>query len=568
MADQTTRTGSDMSEHRLSREGSDTSLNASANTGNGSGVASPRSSTDSRSSRNQNQLRVSHMSPANHQHRQSLSETLRGPPGSPRNRRQPSLTQSAIQSLIDNPPPPKNVDPAFIGRDWREISIGELVSPEDLRFVEMDTGIEEATNLLIDSGSPVLLIRESPENSSVIATFDYSDLNSYLLLAAGLTVPQEGHRASYDEIAKKARDGEKIPLKDVKGLGMEKEPLVKLPASANLMTAVETFGGGIHRVVVTSGSSEQEVVGIFSQFRLVKFLWENGRSFPAIEQLYPQALNNLRIGSHNVISINGDKPLSEALQVMNTEGVSSLVVVDNHLNVIGNISTTDVKLLTRSSSLPLLHNTCTHFISVILSTRGLIEGKDSFPVFHVNPTSTLAHTVAKLVATKSHRLWVTDPLSPSSSGPPTPSHSNVHIPLASSAAPATSGSNPALSPPPSPLPLPTSPSAQPPNHATPYLPTLPQSYSSSNPFPPASSTGINPALTTSIPASSLPGARLSGRLVGVVSLTDILNLHARATGLSPADPAESRRRRRSSSSSMSVQRSGEIGRELFSRGGV
>lgn len=104
---------------------------------------------------------------------------------------------------------------------------------------------------------------------------------------------------------------------------------------------------------------------------------------------------------------------------MNNEGVSSIVVVDNHLNVIGNISTTDVKvctpmslatlfltwlqLLTRSSSLPLLQNTCTHFISVILSTRGLLEGKDSFPVFHVNPASTLAHTVAKIVATKSHR---------------------------------------------------------------------------------------------------------------------------------------------------------------------
>lgn len=40
---------------------------------------------------------------------------------------------------------------------------------------------------------------------------------------------------------------------------------------------------------------------------------------------------------------------------------------------------------------------------MILSTRGLIEGKDSFPVFHVNPGSTLAHTVAKIVATKSHR---------------------------------------------------------------------------------------------------------------------------------------------------------------------
>ena len=222
---------------------------------------------------------------------------------------------------------------------------------------------------------------------------------------------------------------------------------------------------------------------------------------------------------------------------------------------------------------------------MILSTRGLIEGKDSFPVFHVNPTSTLAHTVAKLVATRSHRyaetscsqrwreanyarLWVTDPLSPSSSGPPTPSHSSAHIPLAASTSSATTGSNTALSPPPSPLPTPISLPTQSPDPSTPHLPAPPQPYGSAVPFPPVASSGVTPPLASSIPASSLPGARLSGRLVGVVSLTDILNLHARASGLSPADPAESRRRRRSSSSSMSVRRSGEIGRELFSRGGV
>lgn len=91
-------------------------------------------------------LRLSQGS-SNHQHRHSLSETLRAAPGSPRSRRQPSLNQSAIQSLIDNPPAPNHANPAFVGRDWREISIGELVSPEDLKFVEIDTGIEEATNV-------------------------------------------------------------------------------------------------------------------------------------------------------------------------------------------------------------------------------------------------------------------------------------------------------------------------------------------------------------------------------------------------------------------------------------
>lgn len=156
---------------------------------------------------------------------------------------------------------------------------------------------------LIDSGAPVLLIRETPQDNSAVSTFDYADLNSYLLLAAGLTVPDQEYRASYEELAKKAREGVKIPLKDVKCLGADKEPLIKLPASANVLKAVEVFGGGVHRVVVTKESNDQEVVGIFSQFRLVKFLWENGRSFPVIEQLYPQALRDLRIGSHDVISI-------------------------------------------------------------------------------------------------------------------------------------------------------------------------------------------------------------------------------------------------------------------------
>jgi CBS domain-containing protein len=443
-------------------------------------------------------------------------------------------------------------DPAFSGRDWRQISIGELVSSNDLKFAEVDTGIEEATNLLIDSGAAVLLIRETPQDTSVVGTFDYSDLNAYLMLVVGLSYPHEEQAISFRELAQKAREGSKILLKDVKDLGV-KEPLTALPVSASLMMAVETFGSGVHRIMVVKERS-MEVVGIVSQSRLIKFLWENGRSLPILDQLYPLHLKDLRIGSQQVISINGDKPLFHALQLMNEEGVSSVAVVDHHFNVIGNISTVDVKLLTKSSSLPLLQNTCIHFISVILSTRGMNEGKDSFPVFYVNPNSTLAHTVAKLVATNSHRLWVTDPQSPSSSGPPTPSHSSIHIPIGPPSI--------AVPQPPQPSPLPYSsshshpiPPSYPYSHGYPSPPSLPQS--------PTSISTLTSTITSSISASSLPGTRLSGRLVSVVSLTDILNLYARASGLSPADPAESRsRRRRSSSSSLGVRKSGDIGREI------
>ena len=204
-------------------------------------------------------------------------------------------------------------------------------------------------------------------------------------------------------------------------------------------------------------------------------------------------------------------------------------VVDNGHNVIGNISTVDVKLLTKSSSLPLLRNTCIHFISVILSTRGMYEGKDSFPVFYVTPMSTLAHTVAKLVATKSHRMWITDPVSPLSSGPPTPSsHPATLVPMSSHSSSLSAGSGQ--------------------SHLVPPLFTSGDAHRFSEASPNAPS--ITPA-GPSVSASSLPGARISGRLVGVVSLTDVLILFAKASGLSVMDPIDIRKgRRRSSSSSV------------------
>lgn len=107
--------------------------------------------------------------------------------------------------------------------------------------------------------------------------------------------------------------------------------------------AIETFGGGVHRIVVVKEGTNH-VLGVLSQTRLVNFLWENGRSFPVIDQLYPVEIRNLGIGNQLPISINGDRPLKEALCLMNNEGISSLAVVDNLWNVVGNISNTDVKV--------------------------------------------------------------------------------------------------------------------------------------------------------------------------------------------------------------------------------
>lgn len=208
---------------------------------------------------------------------------------------------------------------------------------------------------------------------------------------------------------------------------------------------------------------------------------------------------------------SSDAPLSDALTLMNDEGLTSIAVVDNGHNVVGNISSKDVRHLTSASQAPLLNGSCMHFISVILNERGVEKGQDAFPVFYVGPYSTLAHTVAKLVATRSHRMWIVESASPSPSAPTTPLMS-------------------------------------------------PQSYVTS--ATPTTTAPPSPGPALAVSASALAGARLSGRLSGVISLTDILNIFAKFTGLHPTDPGEQRARRRRSSSS-SVRPSLDSSRASF-----
>lgn len=147
-----------------------------------------------------------------------------------------------------------------------------------------------------------MLIRERT-SFSVIGTFDHRDLNAYLLLVLGLSRPDDDddHAEDFIETAQRAREGKPIHLREIKDLG-KKEPLAFLDESADLLKAIETFGKGVHRVVVRNENTN-EATGVLSQSRLVRFLWDNGRSFPMLDQLYTQQLMDLKIGSNDVIAI-------------------------------------------------------------------------------------------------------------------------------------------------------------------------------------------------------------------------------------------------------------------------
>jgi CBS domain-containing protein len=215
--------------------------------------------------------------------------------------------------LVNNPPTMhthEGEESRFAGRDWRTISVGEVVDLELVRFVEMDTSVEEATNILITSGSPnVVLLRDGKNSRKPTGTFDYNDLNAYLLLVVGLAQPED--RQSFKELAQKGREGRPIPLRDVKDVG-KKEPLITLPHTASLTKAVEILGSGIHRIVVVDDKTEN-AVGVLTQLRMVEFFWDNERQFRPLEDIYAANLRDLAVGAYNVFAIKYDLTTHNAM---------------------------------------------------------------------------------------------------------------------------------------------------------------------------------------------------------------------------------------------------------------
>lgn len=148
--------------------------------------------------------------------------------------------------------------------------------------------------------SNVVLVRDSPASKAAVSTFDSSDLNAYLLVVVGLAKPDETQIAAYNEISQKAQAQQPIALREIQSLS-RKEELVVLSADSTLDRAMEAFGSGIHRLLVTNQAGE--VTGVLNQLRLLEFFWNEAVNFPVIDRLYGCLLRDLQIGTQQIIAI-------------------------------------------------------------------------------------------------------------------------------------------------------------------------------------------------------------------------------------------------------------------------
>jgi hypothetical protein len=145
-------------------------------------------------------------------------------------------------------------------------------------------------------------LRESADAQTVVSTFNYTDLLSYLLVVIGLAKPEPEQVELFNNVGMKVQNGEPVLLKEIQALS-RKESLVMLPATDGLSQAIEILGSGIHQLLATG--EDGRVVGVLSQLRVMNFFWTEGVNFPSIDRLYPVMLRDLSstLGHKPIISI-------------------------------------------------------------------------------------------------------------------------------------------------------------------------------------------------------------------------------------------------------------------------
>ncbi|KAG2233417.1 hypothetical protein INT48_007447 [Thamnidium elegans] len=297
-------------------------------------------------------------------------------------------------------------------KDWTMIQASGLVQNQQVIQINGNVSVEEACQILVDNNISSAPVYVEGEKGHYIGMFDYGDVIAYILLVLHRKPGQNDSSDSIDldsleikDIVRRALEGQKVPVRMASDLS-RKNPFYSILQEATLLSAVETFACGTHRVSILK--PDGEIGGILSQSTVVRYLYENRKQFPALDEVMNKTVHQLNLGDEPVVGIDADATVLDALSLMSSKGVSSIAVLRNDKYVLGNISMTDVKHVMKANSHRMLWKTCFQFVSYIRTQQGITDGQDRLPVFDVHQGTSLGFTIAKLLATKAHRVWVTN----------------------------------------------------------------------------------------------------------------------------------------------------------------
>jgi len=155
----------------------------------------------------------------------------------------------------------------------------------------------------------------------------------------------------------------------------------------------------VHRVPIVD--KDRKLVDIISQSAVVNLVQKNAAKF---QDVLGHPLEQVGLSHKQVVTVHEKSPAIDCFKVLNTKNLYGVGVVDDQGSLVGQTSSSDLKLWLANPVFQHLDMPIVEWLNVI-RRQNLV---DKPPVIVVQPNDTLGHTIGKLAATKMHRIFVVD----------------------------------------------------------------------------------------------------------------------------------------------------------------
>lgn len=157
---------------------------------------------------------------------------------------------------------------------------------------------------------------------------------------------------------------------------------------------------GLHRLPVVDNG---KVVGIISQSNVVRLIAAHAAALAAA---LDATVSDTKLGSCPVQPVKTTDTALATFQEMSRHNRSGVAIVDETGRLVGNTSSSDLKLVLAdiSASSSLLQGTIFDFLAAVRQATS--ASYEKYPSITVSPSSTVEHLVLRMAATKVHRLFV------------------------------------------------------------------------------------------------------------------------------------------------------------------
>eukprot|EP01080_Neovahlkampfia_damariscottae_P003318 gene3318-5758_t len=274
----------------------------------------------------------------------------------------------------------------------QSLTIDDLTQEIDPRiayFVTSDKTVEDCIQYLTDK--KILACPAVDDKKKVVGMVDVFDILSTLIEL----MPEEKDLKDEDALERSYRA---VNLKKITEVLNKsgKNPCEPMYHNTPALEMISMFADGLHRVPVLD--DKEDLIVTVSQSLVVKYLTKEMKSKDEMIEFGKKSLSELFLGKVQVKALKSSDSVLKAFKIMNKHGFSSIPIVGDDDQIVGNFSNSDVK------------GFCKESIPSFFQTIGFYLEKQSEQA--LKPVTCKADdslvSVMEKLSSGPHRVWVVD----------------------------------------------------------------------------------------------------------------------------------------------------------------